>query len=161
MRQSIACFVLCGCATAVTSSEEGPADTGVLIVKDAGKPDTGPADTGPADSGFIEDDTGVVVDSGTCATCDLANDNACNGTVCGWDPMMGTSKCGYTLGQGTQGAACGANTPCAAGYVCVSPANKCNHWCKLPNGSCPNGSTCKGMLQNPPSVCGATYAVCQ
>jgi hypothetical protein len=139
------------------SEDSGPQ----LASKDAGVHDTGalvdtwqPADTGADDVEILQPDTG------TCSACDLSDPNACNGSVCGWDSQMGTSKCGYALGQGQQGAACGQMTPCAQGYVCVSPANKCMHWCKTPNGACPQNTACKIMLQMPPMACGATYAVC-
>jgi hypothetical protein len=160
MRKSLALalgMIAVGCATGGRTIEED--DAGVVK-------DSSPADTRPQDTYQPPEDTGapdnfVPMDSGTCAQCDLADSMACMGSVCGWDPMMMTSKCGYTLGTGMQGATCGMNTPCAQGYVCVSPANKCLHWCKMPNGTCPQATTCSVMLQMPPMVCGVAYAACQ
>ena len=156
-------LVLVGCAAGRVIGDDTGDDSGIFRPKDSGGAhDTGHVqDNYPEDTGTAQQDTGTPQDSGSCG-CDLSNSSACNGSNCGWDPMAMNSKCGYKLGQGQQGAACSQQNPeCAAGYVCVTPANKCLHWCKKPNGACPQGSACTGAIQNPPIVCGITYNVCQ
>lgn len=159
-------LLLVGCAHA-TVGFEAEDDTGPALIKEAGAADIYVKDTyvPPAqdvdvpsmDSGSVTQDAGW-----NCAMCDLANASACQGSVCGWDPNMMSSKCGYTLGQGQQNAPCNGNAPCGPGYVCVTPANKCMHWCQKPTGAgCPQGTQCTVNLQNPPVICGVTYAVCQ
>jgi len=152
-------LALAACAHSVGGA--GDSDAGMqLALKDAA-PDSSSQDhwQPQLDSGSVQD-TSVTLDSSMCG-CDLSDPNACMGTVCGWDPQANDSKCGYQVGQGTQGSPCSQQNPsCAPGYVCVTPANKCVHWCKKPNGACPQGSACTGSLQNPPVVCGVTYNVC-
>jgi hypothetical protein len=119
------------------------------------------------------DDAGYTYDSGGGNTgqdsgggggpgCDLADPTSCGALACGYNPNTQKTFCAKA-GTGTQGSACSAQNPdCAPAYTCVAPANVCVHWCKLPSGTaCPNSTTCKNTLQNPPVVNGTKYGICQ